>query len=478
MLAKGHRNVTTISTLSDNALLEIFDRFREQDDQYNQSPFYVWEWHLLVHVCRRWRRIIFASPRRLNLQLLCTYGTPVSKIMDIWPTIPVMVLFFRVTGPSDEEAVITALEHSDRVSRIKLFVSESQLGKITALMLEPFPVLTHLSITSESGSTLPDRFLGGSALPLQQLDICNIVYPALPTLLSSANNLIDLSLRNTTPPAGYVSPEALVTHVAALLRLEILDVGFTSFLDPISSHLITRTVLPALRKFTFSGSCKYLEDFISRIDTPQLNSIVVYYESGNNFDVTQLTKFVDRPETLKRSLSGHCEILLYERDQNFVVFSVGRTAWKRCPKPGITVRLRDGIEGYFSHLTNIDGFMAPLLSHVVHCTIHSMMLVFYPVHWSEPLLQGEFAWLQFLRQLSSVQTLFVSNAISSIVSELLIYLHGTMITEVLPALKLLCLENKPTPSLDRFLAARRDAGHPVTFIQTKEEFEEKLKSYP
>ena len=160
--------------------------------------------------------------------------------MDIWPTIPVMDLFFRVTGPGDEETVITALGHPDHVSRIKLVVSSLQLGKIATLMQEPFPMLTHLSITSESGSALPDRFLGGSAPPLQQLDICNIVYPAQPTLLLSANNLVDLSLCNTTPPAGYVSPEALVAHMAALLRLEILDVGFTSFLDPISSPLITR----------------------------------------------------------------------------------------------------------------------------------------------------------------------------------------------------------------------------------------------
>ncbi|KAH9963476.1 hypothetical protein BGW80DRAFT_1351168, partial [Lactifluus volemus] len=41
-------------------------------------PFHQpWEWHRLAHVCRRWRHIIFDSPRSLNLQLFCTYGTPV-----------------------------------------------------------------------------------------------------------------------------------------------------------------------------------------------------------------------------------------------------------------------------------------------------------------------------------------------------------------------------------------------------------------
>ena len=180
-------------------------------------------------------------------------------------------------------------------------------------MQEPFPVLVHLSVYSEKVSALPDGFLGGSAPPLRQLDLCNVLYPALPTLLLSAGNLVNLSLRDI-PPTGYISPEALVAHVAALLRLEVLDLGLTSFPDPIISPLMTRTDLPALRNFTFSGRCKYFEDFISRIDAPQLISMVVYYESGNDFDVLQLSRFIDRSESLKQSLSGHCKILLSEHD--------------------------------------------------------------------------------------------------------------------------------------------------------------------
>jgi hypothetical protein len=51
---------------------------------------------------------------------------------------------------------------------------------------------------------------------------------------------------------------------------------------------------------------------------------------------------------------------------------------------------------------------------------------------------------------------------------------------------LLCLEkseeeeeeDRPTPPVHKFLAARRESGHPVTFVETKEEFEEIFKSYP
>ncbi|KAH9056310.1 hypothetical protein EDB87DRAFT_1260555 [Lactarius vividus] len=77
------RNATTISMLTDNVLVEIFDFCRKDHDQCPSSP--VWKWHILVHVCRRWRQITFASPRRLNLQILCIDGTPVRKNLGIWP---------------------------------------------------------------------------------------------------------------------------------------------------------------------------------------------------------------------------------------------------------------------------------------------------------------------------------------------------------------------------------------------------------
>jgi hypothetical protein len=188
------------------------------------------------------------------------------------PTIPIIILFSSGIRPRDEDNLIAALEHPDCVSRIKLSVDESQLGKIAALMQEPLPLLTHLSISSHFGnvSALPDGFLGGSAPSLHELELCDVRYQALPTLLSSAGNLVNLTLRNI-PPTGYVSPEAMASLVATTLKLEILEIDFNalmSFPDLILSPPTTRTILPILRKFLFSGECKYLEDFVSRIDIP------------------------------------------------------------------------------------------------------------------------------------------------------------------------------------------------------------------
>ncbi|KAH8981708.1 hypothetical protein EDB92DRAFT_170656 [Lactarius akahatsu] len=134
---KCYRNATTINTLTDNVLVEIFDfcRLGEDHVQLEYSSRTVWKWNLLVHVCRRWRQIIFASPRRLHLENLCTNGTPVGNDLGIWPDIPIVMRYgIRDTIPfDDEDNVIAALEHPDRLCRIGLHMtgSGSQLGVST-----------------------------------------------------------------------------------------------------------------------------------------------------------------------------------------------------------------------------------------------------------------------------------------------------------------------------------------------------------
>ena len=73
----------TIETLPDVVLLDIFDFFVGETCKN--------EWLTLAHVCRRWRHIVFASPRRLNLQLHCTNRSPVKKTLGIWPVLPIKI---------------------------------------------------------------------------------------------------------------------------------------------------------------------------------------------------------------------------------------------------------------------------------------------------------------------------------------------------------------------------------------------------
>ena len=74
-----------------------------------------------MHVCRRWRTVVFGSPRRLNLRLVCTAKTPARDTLDVWPALP---LFIRGYGNYPTESVdniIAVLERCrDRVCKIRL----------------------------------------------------------------------------------------------------------------------------------------------------------------------------------------------------------------------------------------------------------------------------------------------------------------------------------------------------------------------
>jgi hypothetical protein len=79
-----------IDDLPDDTLLGIFDVYMKEC-RIRSAKRRVEAWQSLVHVCRRWRSLIFQSPRDLNLQLFCTPDTPAKDTLDIWPALPLIV---------------------------------------------------------------------------------------------------------------------------------------------------------------------------------------------------------------------------------------------------------------------------------------------------------------------------------------------------------------------------------------------------
>ena len=174
-------------------------------------------WQNLVHVCQRWRDLVFGSPRslRLKLQIYCRPSRVTKKSLDVWPPFPVLV-----NGNVTKELVdnvIPGLEH--RISQINLRFDEitPQIEKLWTQMQASFPELAALHLSSTAGflsfappvPPLPDSFLlGGSASAphLRYLELTGIPFPGLPKLLlsASATRLVKLYLRYV-PPSGFVS---------------------------------------------------------------------------------------------------------------------------------------------------------------------------------------------------------------------------------------------------------------------------------
>ena len=266
--------------LPDDVLLEIFhfhvNEARYDEDENGKKAMEAWQ--PLVHVCRRWRVVVFGSPRRLNLRLACTANTRAREMVDVWPALPLVIQDRGYGRRGSVDNIVALLERRDlvhRISQISLWhFSKLHLEVIGEAMQIPFPELTTLDLHcyGETQPVVPlsDSFLGGSAPQLRFLELGCIPYPGLPKLLLSATHLIRLHLERI-PRSGYFSPEAMVACLSTLTSLEDLSLGFESpwprpDLESRRLPPSTRIVLPVLGHFWFKGVGEYLEHLVARID--------------------------------------------------------------------------------------------------------------------------------------------------------------------------------------------------------------------
>jgi hypothetical protein len=286
----------TIEILSDDALLNLFRHY------VNVYPRF---WPMLAHVCQRWRRIIFESPRGLDLRLYCTYGTPVLKTLEYWPPLPLVLNYggspeLNPPAPEDEKNIMAALKQSDHVRFISLTVTTSLVEKLSTIS-EPITELEEINLLSRDDLqlTLPDVFRSGPRL--RTLRSTRIAIPALPQLLSPPTGLVELQLHEI-PKLGYFCPKAFANALSGATRLETLSLHFHS-LPPRRNHLrmplrsdSERTVLSALTFLKYRGTSKFLDSFVARIDAPRLEDIDITFSSQPTMDASQLGRFIERTE--------------------------------------------------------------------------------------------------------------------------------------------------------------------------------------
>ena len=297
----------TIGRLSDDVLLNIFCYY------LHESPRF---WPTLVHICRKWRYIVFGSQQALHLRLICTPGMPVSKTIDSWPALPIVLeyggsLTLDPPAPEDEVNIVAALKRSDRVSSISLTVTTSLLDKLYAIE-RPFLELENLILLSRDSVplTVPNSFQCGPQL--RRLHLTRISFPALLLLLHSSRNLVDLRLHEALN-SWYFSMEELTDALSGMAQLQSLSLHFPPNTDYISPPSLPyrRVVLPALIRLSFRVPAKYLERLVLRIDAPRLGYIQVTLFDKSVIDLSGLGEFIDRIGIHKSHHQAH--ILSSER---------------------------------------------------------------------------------------------------------------------------------------------------------------------
>ena len=439
--------------LSDDALLAIFDFVVARKLVKKEIE----PWQTLVHVCQRWRSVVFGSPRRLNLQLVCTAKTPARDTLDVWPTLP-LIIQNRDGLTEGVNNIVAALERRDPVVKIELtHVNSSSLEKVLAAMQVPFPELTDLRLWSddETVPALPNSFLGGSAPRLVYLLLYGIPFPGLPNLLMSATHLVKLIL--TIPHSGSISPEVIVTALSTLTSLESLRLQFQS---PLSHPDLesrrpppkTRTLLPILSHFSFKGVYEYLDDLVARIVAPQLIEMSITFFNDIIFDTPHFIQFISRTPTLKTLKSA------------YVTFEDGAAKiYFQTPEyNSLEVKiLCKQLDWQASSLAQVCDSCLPPLSTLEKLSIHLTP----PSNSNRQDNIGNTLWIEILHPFTAVKSLVLSEEFVPHIVPALKELVGGRTTAVLPALQNISLEAQPSgpvqEGIQQFVAMRQVTGHPI-----------------
>ncbi|KAH8978776.1 hypothetical protein EDB92DRAFT_1956025 [Lactarius akahatsu] len=467
-----------IDTLPDEILLEIFDCFRLAAATVSSAgpTWSPWEWHRFVHVCRRWRFLVFASSHRLDLRLVYTFKRPArvrKKALDGWPTLPIAIWYPRpsvVRGRSeyleDVNNTSFALRHPDRIREINLFLTKTLMSKSSALFLTSFPALEYLRLESEntmkaSTAVLPLGFLG-STPRLRDIHLKQVPFSALPLLLLSTRNLVSLRLDDISS-RGYFTPEALSISLSVTTQLKSLCIHFLPFVssvfrDPGSAGCPLRAyaVLPALSEFHFRGDSAYLEDLISRIDAPVMESLNITFFKPSAFDTLQLSQFISRTKSLA-SLPRMSILLLGDE-----ILVVDQFQLSQSTPSASHFQLQITCDELDLQVTlpNILARLSGLLSGVQQLDMKS----FLPWSaWLDPDEMDSALWLDFFRNLKSVTRLEVAGMFVPSIESALEQLPEEMVRRVLPALHDFHVGKCQSPGpFEKFADARQLSDRPLT----------------
>jgi hypothetical protein len=222
----------------------------------------------------------------------------------------------------------------------------------------------------------------------------------------------------------------------------------------------TRSVLPALTKFSYSGVNGYLQEFVARVDAPQLSSTT--FSDDIDFDTPELSQFISRMPTLWAYDEAH--LIFY----GFEALVRLRQIHPEGSDYGM-VEAKIEVHALGRQLSNLAKICT--LSLRLFLTMENLYIdgmVHLPPIWEDDVENTK--WLDLLLPFTAVKNLYLSKAfslrIAPVLAPVLQELTGGRKTEVLPALQNVLLEGfqplEPVhEGIAQFVSARQLTNHPV-----------------
>ncbi|KAN0114206.1 hypothetical protein V8E52_007004 [Russula decolorans] len=471
---------TPIHILSNDALLSVFSLCRpvflyddEAEDNRNLEGGdwgdECW-WYKLVHVCRRWRYLIFGSPSYLRLCLVCTTGTPVAHMLANSPPLPLIIDHILkdqdhdITAEDEEGILLVLQHHHHRVQRIRLEMPVPNLQKLVTAMDEEFPMLEFLYITApteqDASLVLPQTF---QAPHLRHLVLDNVICPITSPLLMPTTGLVTLSLMEIRSSAN-LRPHDLLQRLALMPQLETLGIDFHS---PISSRDIERQLrrmpivhvtLPNLRWFGFRGVSAYLEALLPRITAPLLEKLQILFFNQLTFSVPHLLEFIRSAENLRFSSAR-------------VTFHDGGIFTRVYPHEGakmyalyVDIGCKQS-DWQVASAVQILNTLRSVFSSVEHLSLEYEMYAISS-EWHNKADHAQ--WRKLLESFNDVKTLLVDAVLVRDLSHSLQLDDGEPLpVELLPELKEVSYSaiDDADDVFTPFIDARQKAGRPVTLVR-------------
>ena len=384
------------------------------------------------------------------------------------PAIPIIIDHFdddQNLTAEDEKGIILALQHRDRVRRVRLLKPTLLLEKLIVALDGEFPILEFLLIWHQryhepsvdiTNLNFPETF---RAPHLRKLLLKNFATPIESPSLATMRNLATLLLFKI-PSSAFFHPNALLQRLSIMPQLEALWIGFAFARDVEKqlSHtpIMTRVTLPNLRWLGFRGISAYLETLLPWLTTPLLEKLRIYFFNQMVYSIPNLQQFM----STARNFQVKTATLFFDKDY------LGVNAY-----PHMGARLHNLDMELWSRRLDWQIVSAAQVLHAL-CTVFSMvedLTLNYSRHnmsseWNNE--ADRIHWRKILGSFGKVKNLTVEGELVGQLSRALQAGEGESPTEPLPELQKLTCSTRGAlhNAFTQFINARQKAGRPVTVV--------------
>jgi hypothetical protein len=391
------------------------------------------------------------------------------------PRLPLILdycdLYDYITA-NDELGITFALEHRDRVRRIRIMQPPHLVQRLVKALHGEFPNLEYLFIErhtfympSAENNVIVDIPETFRAPRLRYLVVMGFQISIGSRSFTTTGNLVTLSL-NFDVPRVYFYPNPLLGQISQLQTSANTPNSYfpgSNMDNQLLRRAVVRRVTPYLRRFGFQGANAYLEALLPRVAIRILEGLQLYL-------LDQLKIFLILPRRLFMSsdsaetiwletvrltfLKDYLQVDAYTHDRDVRKYRFSMSQGGR------------HLDWQLASVTKFIHTFRTVFSPVEHLILRYDGPHLTPSEWNDEAVPTQ--WRELFRMLGNLKALYMDQALVEQLSRVLQPDEGESPTDLLPELRELgytTTDDSDNTSFAEFVHARQNAGRPVAVVQ-------------